>query len=211
MKGCCLGVVAGALLFAAGGMFVTHDPQLPVQAAGDVREGAAWLGAVLSNFGQTTAAPSSQPTPTPVPVTVITPGPVTTASGGTPTATPPPTAAPTPAAAVAVWSAADCSWAEDTLTHDAQLDTAAEQTVPDAATYYATWAANWTQSEQYVVQECSGIALAGNALTDPPSWFATAIQSHIADTQAHPSDQSWNDEWIAAYQRLEGLWAELPR
>jgi hypothetical protein len=212
MKGCCLGLVASALLLVGGATIVTRDPQLPGQAAGTVREGAAWLGAVLSKVG---AAPAPSPTgvgAAPAPantarVVLITPHPSPTAAAHptplpTPLFTPPPTA-------VLTWSSADCAWVASTLAHDAQLDTAAEQTVPSAAAYYAQWAARWLEAARIGALACAGDSLSAAQRADPAQWFASAILTHQADTVARPGDKGWNDQWIAIYQRLETLWAEL--
>ena len=45
------------------------------------------------------------------------------------------------------------------------------------------------------------------AATSPPAQFALAITSHRGDEILHPANAAWDNQWIAAYTRLEALWA----
>ncbi len=191
---CLLAVTAAAVLVA--------DPGLPAQVSqalhGDSTGPAA--ATPLRPLDTPTSASSPASSPTPPPTLAPTPSSTTT---------PPPT--PTSAAPQAQsLSFADSTWTVVTLTVDGQLDAQAESTYPQAATYYRGWAGRWAQTLTWFrAEQADGLAFAGTACSSPLGWFAEAIRDHAGDTQANPGDKSWNDEWIANYQRLTGIWNQL--
>ncbi len=52
------------------------------------------------------------------------------------------------------WTPAECSWAQSTLTTDAQLDIAGGRNSPDLAAYYAGTAQDWTDAAAAVATVC---------------------------------------------------------
>ena len=232
MKGCC-GLIALLLCCGAGGYAaISVDPNLPGQVVADGAAGVGWAAGVLSHIGATprpqpvvvsplplitpptspTTPPSATPTPTPTlppsssRLIVVTP--VSTA--------PPATPAPSPTSSApwtinSAWSTPDRAWAIYTLETDRADDTAAESRFPTEAWYYAGWAQHWSDALTLI----SGLEY---PQTRPPQQvylapaedaFAEAIALHQADEQTTPGNAWWDNWWIAAYQRLTGLWELL--
>ena len=156
----------------AGGAIVALNPSLVPQAEHAVQQGTAWASGQVAHPTAAPAAPPATSTANTAPITVIT---------------------PPPAASLADWTAADCAWAESTMSLDHSLDAAeAEKIATGQDTRYGTsaaviqeyltFAADWQTALDQISEVCDGTGMptaVEQAATVQA--FTTAIAGHEAD------------------------------
>jgi hypothetical protein len=134
------------------------------------------------------------------------------------------TAPPTPAAvlAAAVWSNTDCTWALGTMEEDLSLDQASATEVANGtdpqhypasyAAQYRAWVTAWTAVVSQVQTICSATPILPTwaETTGAQADFQTAITSHQIDETNNPQNTSWDNTWIANYQRMISLYGLIP-
>lgn len=173
-------------------------------------------------FGLHQSAPAATILAATVPTATAAPPPPPRASTvSKPISTAAPAGAPaTQAATVAsLWTPALCSWADQTLQEDVQLDqqTAAQLRAGNAdprfpgatADSFTTAASHWQAIDELVLGNCGQAP--GSDVTiscaTAGGWLDAGAQSHLADEQRAgitAADLQWDQQWAAFYQQLKG-------
>jgi len=224
VKGCAVlcafacGVLAtGLAVDAAGGRVPAVSPEVHAmeQFFGSLAPSASATASPLEPFSSApitiststpTATPAATPRPTATPATTLPPA---------PKLLPLVTATPSPTAAAALFSAADCSWAEATLAEDESLDSQEAKALADGsdnrypasdASYYQGEADEWAQIDTWMTSMCATRQpISSQEAQTALAWIGAAYDTHVADAKAVPADAAWDAEWEANYTRLEGL------
>jgi hypothetical protein len=207
------GILALAALVVAGVVWAYKSEAAPI----------AGMTAMSPTPGLPTDAVSPSPTFSPTANSVI-PSPATTAPTAAPTPVPSsfsigsagPGNAPIPALYIVAagtftspWSPSICAQSHSILTTDATLDTEAEWEYPADKAYYARTASEWTAIDTYAVAICAGKAQPTVELcTYSVNGLQAGEATHVSDEQsATPvNPYSFDQQWIANYQRLIFMW-----
>lgn len=210
MKGI-IALLAVLAAFAGGGYYVYSHPA-------DAQRAATWVQDEVHHL----TAPSTSSPSSGVPLT-----PITDLPAPSPSAPPPPP--------WSGWSASDCTWAEQTLAWDQQLDEQEAQAVADGSDtrygtgqwlidYYRGYATEWGTVLAVVERACAPTPVAPTSAerSDALAWFAKATAAHAADAgqqtdtgwdpesifdgaSSGSAAAQWDQQWEARYARLAAL------
>lgn len=220
VKGCASTLLVLAAL-GAGGYAVYSHPGWTMQATQGAQHAAAWVSGQLAVRTPAAPSPTVDQASDPAPVSSGTPNP-------TATPTPPAIVLTVPSATprhvvVVVWSAADCTWAEQVMSWDYQLDANEADAIAagrdtrygtssSVVDYYRTYAIQWDAVVWEIRGQCGSpvIPITSTQADTALTWFAHAIAAHVADEDdATPSAAQWDVQWIGYYQRLTSMFQQL--
>jgi hypothetical protein len=116
-------------------------------------------------------------------------------------------------APTSLWTAAQCSWAEEVMWRDEDLDSLESADLAAGgdldglpasdAGYYAQAAQQWLDIGTWLTTACtSGQAVPATEAARAIDWMEVAITTHQTDEELTPANAGWDNEWIANYQGI---------